>query len=199
MPIDIWIAAIGMGVLIVFAVAAYFRALLLPTKNDRSLYPILRVLLSLLAGFAAWFISGIALLSVNTTIRQNQMAISGSMGFALFFAVFYAMRQPVPQKTQSSVTVDVAPGFTFADTARKIAGPNKNVRWKGFTDEQLRAPLLPGKLGPLPTIHALCHLGRLVESHDFPTYDVRYEAPIYVLQVNGAPQVLAEIRRDRRR
>jgi hypothetical protein len=47
MPINIWIAAIGMGILIVFAMASLFRALLLPTRNDGNLYPILRVLLSL--------------------------------------------------------------------------------------------------------------------------------------------------------
>jgi len=181
-PINLWIAAIGMGVLIAFAMAAYF----LPPRNDG--YPILRVLLSLLAGFAAWFISGVALFNLTTTIGQNeQLGVSGSMGFALFLVVFYGMRKPAPRRPEESVTVDVAPGFTFADTARKIAGSDKNVRYKGFSDEQLKVPLLPGKLGPLSTIEALRRLGRMVGNNDFPNYNVKYEEPIYVLQVIGVP------------
>jgi len=139
--------------------------------------------LSLLAGFGAWFISGTALFQLNVNIAQGeQMAVSGALGFALFFVVFYGMRQPAAPKPNESVTVVVVPGFTFCDTARKIAGADKNVRFQGFTTAQLGAALKPAKLGPLPTIDALRRLGSMADSQRFPDYDVNYDDPIYVLQ-----------------
>jgi hypothetical protein len=178
-PTHAWIAFGCTVLLLIFAFLAYF----FPPKGDNSQLPILRVLLSLLAGFGAWFIAGIALFSLNVNLVEGeQMAVSGTLGFALFFAVFYGMRQPAPPKPEASVTVDVASGWTFGDTARKIAGADKNVRLEGFTQEQLDAALLPGKLGPLPTIEVLRHLGRMVESPGFPEYDVSYNAPIYVIR-----------------
>jgi hypothetical protein len=141
-----------------------------------------------LAGFAAWFIAGVTQFSLTVGYGENeQMAVNGTLGFALFLVVFYGMRHPPPKKPQSSVTVDVTSGFTFADTARRIAGADNNVRFPGFTEEQLGAPLLPGKLGPLPTIDALRRLGRMVNKNDFPSYEVNYEEPIYVFQAKHSP------------
>ena len=182
MPIYAWIAFGFTILLIIFSFIAYF----FPPKRDNAQWPILRVLLSLLAGFGAWFIAGTALFNLNVNLSQGeQMAVSGTLGFALFFAVFYAMRQPAPPKPEASVTVDVVSGWTFGDTARKIAGANKNVRLEGFTPEQLRAVLLPGTLGPLPTIEALRRLGRMVQEPRFPDYNVSYDEPIYVLRARS--------------
>lgn len=184
MPTYVWIAFGCMVVLLIFAILAYF----FPPKGDNSQLPILRVLLSLLAGFGAWFIAGTALFNLNVDLAKGQqMAVSGTLGFALFFVVFYGMRRTAPPKPEPSVTVDVVSGSKFGDTARKIAGADKHGRLEGFTQEQLGAALLPGKLGPLPTIEALRHLGRMVERPGFPEYDVSYDAPIYIFRAKAQP------------
>jgi hypothetical protein len=169
-----------MAAILVFAMVAYF----VPQRDGG--YPILRVLLSLLAGFAGWFISGLATFNLATKAGgYGQMAVSGSTGFALFFAVFYGMRKQEQRKPDDSITVVVDEKFTFADTARMIAGKGKNVRYEGFSDEQVKTSLKPAELGPCSTLEALRRLGHLADVNKFPDYDVTYNDPIYVLKVRG--------------
>ena len=183
MPVYAWVALTLTIIILIFVMIAYF----VTPKGGDSQQPILRVLLSLLAGFGAWFIAGTALFSLSTRLGEaEQMAASGTLGFALFFAVFYAMRRPRERKAEPSITVDVVSGFTFGDTARRIAGPGSNVRFEGFTEEQLKVALLPGRLGPLPTVEdALTQLSRMVEKSGFPAYEVTFEPPIYILRAKS--------------
>lgn len=182
-PLDSYRLWVGVGLallLIVFFIVAFFRN---PRMSDGQHY-ILRFLSALCAGFSGFLIAGEALFNMNARLGSGgSIAVSGTAGFALFFAVWYGFPKRV--KAPDAFSFSVPPGWTFEQTARAIAQNDKAVaEFQGFTPTQLAEVLTPTALKTDDPADAIRALGQLAKSGAVPPYRVTLQRPRYILQTS---------------
>lgn len=174
----------GLGLfllLFVFLVVAFFRRGQL-TEDQRQ---ILRLLSALCAGFAGALLSGEALFSLDSQpTAGTRLAVSGTAGAALFFAVWFTFRRVAP-KPEDAFYLSIPRGWSFRDTVDAVAGQEgATVDYSDLTDAELSTPLQPRELRTRNSKIALEKLRLLTTPPaSIRRYDVEYADSEYRLRV----------------
>lgn len=145
----------GLGftaLLIIFFMVAFFWK----EKWEQGQWVIARILASLCAAFAATFFTGSALVDYTQTIGTGgKFAFQGAAGFALFFLIWrffpkFEQPPPAPPRPISDGNVTLPSGTKFDFAVRLVADKGldhaRGVDFNGFTDAELKAPLLSDAL-----------------------------------------------------
>jgi hypothetical protein len=166
--------------LVIFAVVAFFRR----GKLEAHQWALLRFLLALCAGFAGGLISGEALFKlVQNWGVNNQMAVSGTAGFALFFTVWFTFPQ-LAGRPVDDYAFSLPDGWTFQDAATEIARQDQAVTdLSVFNAAELIANLKAGELRTKNVINALVSLQRLAAPGTIRRYTVSFSAPTYTFRL----------------
>jgi hypothetical protein len=139
--ISFWVGVGFAGVLVAFLVYSFVTI----PKQTVSQAKTTRFLSALCAGAAAVFISGSAVFDATWTTTGGKVAISGTAGVALFFAVFFFYDKVfVPD---DAVEFDLPNGCSFrhaADAAAQIS--NVTIDYRGFNQSELDSPMSEGHL-----------------------------------------------------
>ena len=173
---------IGLGFalfLVIFLMVAFFAKERL-TVDQRQ---ILRFLCSLCAAFSGALITGDALFSMDSTIEAStKIAISGTAGFALFFAVWFTFQTVVPPADAFSFSVPE--GWTFQRTVETLVRTDNSVaNFIGFSPNELGALLRAGRVERETVAEALRALRLLAMPNAVRDYDVEFQSPTYLLRV----------------
>jgi hypothetical protein len=138
---QLWIGFGFLVPLIAFFIISYFVDL----KQNNTRRSILQFLASLTAAFAGGFISGNSIFDSNWTTPTSRIALSGTAGFAIFFAVWFGYQKmfPPPGLTaENSLPIDIPKEWSFKDLVDTVAGKDKSaVDYQGFTPEELNTKL----------------------------------------------------------
>ncbi len=182
-PLDAYRLWVGVGfalLLVTFLIVAFFRS---PRMTDGQ-REILRVLSSLCAGFSGFLIAGEALFRMDARLGSGgTLAVSGTAGFALFFAVWYGFSRTF--KAPDAFSISIPDGWTFEQTARAIATNDKAVaEFEGFTPAQLAQPLASQTVRTDTPEDAMRALRLLAKSGAIPEYQVTLQRPRYILRAS---------------
>jgi hypothetical protein len=174
---------VGLGfaaALVIFLMVAYFAS----ERVHRNQFAILRFLCALCGAFAGALITGSALFDLNQTWTGGKLAVSGTAGFALFFAVWYGFGRIVPPPPDR-FNMSVPSGSRFQTIAVEISKHDKSVvSFVGFSDAELAAPLSPQVLETDTVADALLALRSMVASAGLVReYDVEFSRPTYTLRI----------------
>lgn len=145
MSISLWIAFGFVAFLVLFLVATYF----VQDKSTHGQYKTLRFLTALCAGFAGGFLTGDAIFSMQQQWSSGgKIAISGTAGCALFFAVWFTYGAVTgggtpPPPPPNRVRLAFPGGLTFEQAIASVAeAANANFVMGEFSTEQ-RSEILP--------------------------------------------------------
>jgi hypothetical protein len=168
---------------------AFVAFLMYGINKGRDLNPgqrlMLRILSSLCAGVGAWLISGEAFFNLSRSIPGGKVTVSGTAGFAIFFAIWFTFPQgPKFKHLPDRFRMAVPAGWTFQQVADACAQQDSSViTYEGFTAKELRAPLKPWNLQTTSVIEAIKQLGAITEqSGAVREYDVKKENAKYLLK-----------------
>jgi len=170
---QLWIGLGFVAVLVLFLMVAFF----IKEKLSEDQRQILRFLCALCAGFAGALIAGDALFKLNTSIgTATKIAVSGTAGFALFFAIWFTFRQIVPPP--DAVHFSIPPGWTFRQAALTLTKQEKSfAHFDGFNEEELNTPV-EGEVHTKHMTDALLAIKALARK-PLPAYQVAFEDPGY--------------------
>lgn len=146
---QLWIGFGFLVGLVVFLIISYFVEL----KQSSTRRAILQFLTSLTSGFAGGFLSGSSIFDASWTSPTGRIALSGTAGFAIFFAVWFSYQKmfPPPGLTVAdSLPLDIPQDWSFKNVIDTLAKKdNSAVDYQGFTPEELntkvRSQTLNGK------------------------------------------------------
>ena len=183
-----WIGLAFVGLLVIFFMVVFFIRDLTPTQQQ-----VFRFLSALCAGFAGGLLVGQATFAMNITKGQGStLAVGGTTGFALFFAVWYGFRQvvpappPPPPPPPNSFNFTVPNGWTFKDAVDSIAkSDNAIAKLGGFLDPELNSRLRGQELHTKDAREALLVLRDLAATGSIRQYTVTFVPPAYQLAVIG--------------
>lgn len=138
---QLWIGFGFLVALVAFLIISYFVEL----KQSSTRRAILQFLTSLAAGFAGGFLSGSSIFDASWTSPTSRIALSGTAGFAIFFAVWFSYQKMFPPPgitAPNGLTLDIPEGWSFKDVVNILAGKDKcAVDYQGFTPAELNARL----------------------------------------------------------
>jgi ABC-type transport system involved in multi-copper enzyme maturation permease subunit len=138
---QLWIGFGFLVALVAFLIISYFVEL----KQNSTRRAILQFLTSLTSGFAGGFLSGSSIFDASWTSPTSRIALSGTAGFAIFFAIWFSYQKlfPPPGITaEDSLSLDIPEGWSFKDVVNTLAGKDKSaVDYQGFTPEELNSKL----------------------------------------------------------
>lgn len=138
---QLWIGFGFLVALVAFLIISYFVEL----KQSSTRRAIIQFLTSLTAGFAGGFLSGSSIFDASWTSPTSRIALSGTAGFAIFFAVWFSYQKmfPPPGLTADDrLSLDIPEGWSFKDVVDTLAGKDKcAVDYQGFTSEELNTKL----------------------------------------------------------
>jgi hypothetical protein len=176
---QLWIGFGFLALLVIFLICSFF---FLPklTNDQRGT---LKFLTALCAAFAGGFITGDALLKVNKTVGATEIAISGTAGFALFFAIWFFY--PKVFRLEDGFEFSVPEGWTFRDTADSMAQSiNSLTDYQGFTDAELKSVLKSRKLSTKSIPEAISQLRLItVIPGAVRDYAVTQDGSVYRLKI----------------
>ncbi len=179
---QIWIGLGFVIVLVAFAIIAFFTAKNL-TPDQRT---ILKFLCSLCAGFAGALISGDALLKLEGNVTAGtKYSVMGTVGFALFFAVWFFF--PTVVGFPPAYNFTVPQGWPFKETVDSFAAEDGAVvDYQGFTATELQAPLKGRHIKTSDPSRAIARLRSVTESEGaIREYDVKFNDSTYTLKVKS--------------
>ena len=176
-----WIGLGFVALLVIFFMVAFFMKNLTPSQEQ-----ILRFLAALCAGFAGALLAGEALFSMNTQLQQgSSLAVRGTAGFALFFAVWYGFRQVahgLPSGPEA-LSFSVPPGWTFRGAVDALAtNDNAVAKFVDFPETALNTVLRAREIHTGNVTEAILALRELAEPGALPLYDVIFNVPTYQLR-----------------
>lgn len=174
---------IGVGfaaILVAFLMVAFF------TQKDltRGQWAILRFLCALCGGASGAFLTGEAMFKLSGQLGDGlSLAVSGTAGVALFFAVWYGFGKFV-DRPPDSFTYAIGDSWTFKKAADGLASVDKAIaQFSGFTDEELNAPLMKRELTMTSVSEGLKILGSLSAQQKIRPYVVSSKPPMYALTI----------------
>lgn len=175
----LWIGFGFAAFLVIFLIVVFFTKERL--SDDRR--QILRILSALCAGFAGGLITGDALFRLDTDMgARTKLGISGTAGFALFFAVLYSFRRVVAPA--DAMHFSVPNGWNFRQAVDALVSQDNAVaNYVGFTPAELSAPLQARELHTKTPSDALQALRLLASTTPVREYDVDFQPPTYYLRV----------------
>lgn len=173
----LWIGTGFAAVLVLFLMIAYFNS----SKLEQGQWAILRFLCALCAGAAGGFLTGEAVFKLTGKLEAGEVAISGTAGVALFFAVWFTFGNLI-QKPPEAVTFQVGANWTFEQTAKGLGAQDKAaVQLVGFTPEEMTAQIRQQELKAKTIKVALETLGQLAE-RPVRSYSVSLVESTYTLK-----------------
>lgn len=138
---QLWIGFGFLVALVAFLIISYFVEL----KQNSTRRAILQFLTSLTSGFAGGFLSGSSIFDASWTSPTSRIALSGTAGFAIFFAIWFSYQKLFPPPgivADDSLTLDIPEGWSFKDVVNVLAGKDKcAVDCQDFTPEELNTRL----------------------------------------------------------
>ena len=177
---QLWIG-LGFAVLLtLFLMVAFIQGRRLNDDQRQ----ILRFLCALCAGFAGALITGDALFKMDAQTGQNtKIAVSGTAGCALFFAVWFTFRKVVPPPDAFHFSIPA--GWNFKQTVNALARQDGAlVEFIGFTDEELVTPLEQRELHTTAAIDALKDIRLLTTNPNaVRVYEVERQNHAYRLRI----------------
>ncbi|MGP8172971.1 MAG: hypothetical protein ACLP7O_00320 [Terracidiphilus sp.] len=179
MTAPLWIGLGFLLLLIIFLMCAFFLRQELSTGQQA----ILKLLSALCAGFSGGFLAGTALFQLNQTSGPLSYGISGSAGFALFMVVWFfypAFGIVLPP----ILNMNIPPDWTFHDAVRAAVLPKGVSELKGFTAEELNAPIESRVLSGTSICDLIDQLRLItVPPNVVRPYDVTQQGTRYYLKV----------------
>lgn len=174
---------VGLGfaaALVIFLMIAYFVS----GKASGGQLAILQFLCALCGGFAGALMTGTALFDLNESWTNGKLAVSGTAGFALFFAVWYGFGR-ILSTPPDGFNMSIPSGTSFQAIATEIAKHDKSVvQFVGFTALELAAPLTSQVLETDSVADALRALRSLVGApNSVREYSVEFVRPTYTLKI----------------
>jgi hypothetical protein len=174
-----WVGLGFAAVFVVFLMIAFFAAKNL-TDGQRL---ILRIMSALCGAIAGVLISGEALLNFSRTVPGGKLTVSGTAGFAVFFAIWFFF--PKGGGTlPPGFNFSVKKGWSFRDASDTLAKSLKTtVEYEDFTDQQLNAPLRAWDLEAKTPKEAFERLGSIAENTKaVGKYGVIFKNSVYTLK-----------------
>jgi hypothetical protein len=184
-PIEQYQFWVGLGfaaVFVAFLMIAFFKAKNL-TDGQRLM---LRIMSAVCGAIAGVLISGEALLNFSRQVPGGKLTVSGTAGFAVFFAIwFFFPKGPAAPPPAEGFNFSVKKGWRFSDTAETLARSLKTtVDYDGFSNQELAAPLKAWELECKTPQEALERLGSIVEvPNAIRKYKAIYKNSVYVLKI----------------
>jgi hypothetical protein len=172
---QLWIGLGFTAVLVLFLMITYF----VKDTSSPTQYNTLRVLTALCVGFAGGFFTGDALFRWDQQMADGaKVAISGTAGCALFFAVWFTYPKRAEPPPPDRIVLSIPEGWTFEQAARGIVQAARgSVHFDGFQPKQL-ATKLPATDVDAPTPRdALAQLR--YQSAKLPEYRVELEKGVF--------------------
>ena len=176
---------IGLGfatALVVFLMIAFFKA----KDMTRGQWLMLKIMSAICGAIAGILISGEALLNLSRQVPGGKFTVSGTAGFAVFFAIwFFFPKEPTAPLPAVGFNFSVKKGWKFQDTADTLAKSLKTtIEYEGFTPEELSSPLKAWELECKSPQEALERLGSIVDgSSPIRKYRAIYKNSVYVLKI----------------
>lgn len=182
--VQLWVGFGFVLLLIVFLMTAFFTK---ETLSDGQ-RQILKFLCSLCAGFAGALITGTALFSLNSQFGGGTtLAISGSAGCALFFAVWFTFDNVA--RPPDAFHFRIPQNWNFQQVADAIARQDGSVaEFNGFQPTELAAPIDSREMHARTVHAALLSLRSLAGGAQVREYRVEHSAPTYKLTVVAGSQ-----------
>lgn len=140
---QLWIGCAFASVLVLLLGTTLF----IPNIHTRANYSVLKFLSALCGGMAGGFITGSSLFEGVWTSPSSKITISGALGFALFFVVWFFYPKPPERDPDSEgVEIDIPEKGRFRSVAEGIANIHGlSLDYQGFSDAELSASLMAGR------------------------------------------------------
>lgn len=181
---QLWIGFGFLVALVAFLIISYFVEL----KQSSTRRAILQFLTSLTAGFAGGFLSGSSIFDASWTSPTSRIALSGTAGFAIFFAVWFSYQKmfPPPGLTaENSLPLDIPEGWSFKDVVDTLAKKDKSaVDYQGFTSEELNTKIKSQTLNAKSYIGLIQAARLLPVSGTIRPFTADKVGNIYILRVS---------------
>ncbi len=181
---QLWIGFSFLVALVAFLIISYFVEL----KQSSTRRAILQFLTSLTSGFAGGFLSGSSIFDASWTSPTSRIALSGTAGFAIFFAVWFSYQKmfPPPGLTaDNSLPIDIPAGWSFKDVVDTVAGKDKcAVDYQGFTPKELNTKLKSQTLNAKSYIELMQAARLLSVGGTIRPFTAERVGNIYVLRVS---------------
>ena len=173
----LWIAVGFVLLLIIFMMVVTFKI----KDMTHGQYNIVRFLSALCAGFAGGLITGQALFSMAGKLANGlTISVSGTAGFAIFFAVWYGYKLYQEPPPPDGVKISILDKWTFKAALEVLASMDAAViEYSGFTSEQLATPLRTAELQDKTVAGLMGKIGSLARA--FPMYTVAEENKKYLI------------------
>jgi hypothetical protein len=180
---QLWIGLGFAAFLILFLVVAFFAA---PNMTPGQ-HSILRFFAALCAGFAGALIAGEALFRMEGDTGGVKYLVSGTAGFALFFAVWFFFPKHSPPTPPDRFRASIPKGWTFQQAAKVFAQRERALAdFDGLTASELAAELSPTEIDTKTAGEAIGRLRLItVTPNAVREYDIKYEDSIYRLVVRA--------------
>lgn len=172
---QLWVGLGFTAALVAFLMITFF----IRDTSSPNQFVTLRFLTALCAGFAGGFFTGDALFRIEQQMDNGvKLALSGTAGCALFFAVWFRYPPRVEPPLKDRIILSIPEGWTFEQAALGIVKAARGItHFEGFEPDQLRVQL-PATEIDAPTAHdALAQLR--YRSSKLPAYRVDFENGVF--------------------
>lgn len=185
MTTQLWIGFGFLAALVMFLIISFFLA---PKLSDDQ-RATMRFLTALCGGMSGGFLSGASVFEATWAGPTTKIAISGTVGFALFFVVFFFYGHVVAPSDSIELIVPENTNFWQAlETAAKLA--NVTIDYAALTRPELSSQVTEGRVSS-ETIDGLLVVLRLRTRvpNTVRPYTVRNDNGIYRLTMVGGHAV----------
>ena len=178
---QLWIGFGFLTALVIFLIVSFFVAPKLTDDQRRTM----KFLTALCAGVAGGFLAGASVFEGTWTTPTSKIALSGTAGFALFFAVWFFY--PKVFTIADAISISIPNGWSFRDaTDTVVSGASAVADYQGFTKKELTSPMKSTKIETKTVTDALLMLRLLPETPGaIREYDVTQDGSVYRLKVKG--------------
>jgi hypothetical protein len=177
-----WIG-LGFGAtLVLFLIIAFFKA----KDMTWGQWLMLKILSAICGAVAGILISGDALVNFIRQVPGGKFTISGTAGFAVFFAIwFFFPKRPEAPPPAKGFNLSVKRGWKFQEAADTIAKSlGTTIEYEGFTSGELSSPLKTWELECSSPKQALERLGSIVDGNSpIRKYKVSTKDSVYILRI----------------
>lgn len=179
----IWAAFVLVLLIVLFLMLAF----LVGRQMSEQQYNILKVLSSLCAALAGWFISGEAFLRLEGTLASGpRYLLTGTSGFVFAFIIWLTFpKYPKSQPMQPGFNAAVPGGWTFRQTVDAfVKRDNAFPHYDGFKPEELDAPLREWEFETKTISEAILGLRSITKNPNaIREYDVKRDGSNYHVRI----------------
>lgn len=183
MTTPLWIGFGFLAALLLFLVISFFLTPTLTNDQRRTI----KFLTALCAGFAGGFLTGSSLFDAHWTNASANIGISGTAGFAIFFAVFFTYNRLFSKSSASEdngLRMDIPQGWSFQQVVDTICGKDEaGSQYDGFKPEEKNAILRNQAVKGESYLDLLAALRSITVNQPIRPYSVKKQGSLYILSV----------------